>query len=256
MKRLTFVLMLLTAPLAVACGSGSNPTTPTPTPPANATVTAVTVTSATAGASTFQLTAMARLSDGTTSDVTRTAAWESSNTALATVSAAGLVTVVGSGDVDVRATYRGVVGSVHLLVAAPPAPTTFALTGVVRETAPNVRTLGGVTVRVTDGLDAGATATSDATGIYSFPALKGGRMTLEATADGYLLWKIVGLTLDADMAQDVTLFPVPPTDDSGATATARCNDGSWSWAATRGEACTANGGVAYGVCPGPLCDPQ
>jgi hypothetical protein len=49
------------------------------------------------------------------------------------------------------------------------------------------------------------------------------------------------------------MYPTPATNPSGATATARCKDGTWTWATTVAEACTANGGILYGVCPGALC---
>ena len=65
---------------------------------------------------------------------------------------------------------------------------------------------------------------------------------------------VTNLTMDRDREIDLELFPTPPLNPAGASATARCVDGSWSWAATRGDACTANGGVVYGVCPGPMCD--
>ena len=64
---------------------------------------------------TFQLTAMARLSDGSSLDVTQTATWVSSNTQFATVSATGFVTVQASGETDLRATYLTVSGSTHAL---------------------------------------------------------------------------------------------------------------------------------------------
>jgi uncharacterized protein YjdB len=60
------------------------------------------------------------MSDGNVRDVTNTSAWQSSNSALATVSSAGLVTFFGSGDVDVRATYQNVSGTLHLVVANVP----------------------------------------------------------------------------------------------------------------------------------------
>ena len=60
------------------------------------------------------------MSDGTVRDVTNAAAWQSSNIALATVSSAGVVTFFGSGDLDVRATYQNVSGSLHLVVASVP----------------------------------------------------------------------------------------------------------------------------------------
>src|SRR5262249_5566676 len=45
--------------------------------------------------------------DGTTQNVTATAAWQSSNTGLASVSSSGLVTAAGAGSVTITATYQG-----------------------------------------------------------------------------------------------------------------------------------------------------
>src|SRR2546428_5862481 len=74
----------------------------------------------------FQLTANARLSDGTMRDVTSTAQWDSSNRALATISTTGLVSVVASGQVEFRASYQAVTGSLSLFVSQPP-PATFTV---------------------------------------------------------------------------------------------------------------------------------
>jgi hypothetical protein len=114
------VVVLLGAALmcTAACGRSSNPSAPTA--PTTATVSAVTVTSGSRTSSTIQLAASARMSDGNVRDVTNTSAWQSSNSALATVSSAGLVTFFGSGDVDVRATYQNVSGTLHLVVANVP----------------------------------------------------------------------------------------------------------------------------------------
>jgi hypothetical protein len=235
---------------AVGCGS-SSPTTPTP---GSATVTSVIVTGAAAAGANFQLTASAHLSDGTTRDVTALALWESSNTALALVSSIGVVSVMAAGQVDFRATYQSVSGSLRLLVSPAPAPTKLALTGVVREAAPNVHAVAGARVMITDGPDAGAVSVSDEEGLYTFPALTAGVIGVEASKDGFVVWRVMNFTISRNMGGlDIALFPIPPKDASGNTATARCNDGSWSWAATRGDACPTNGGIAYTVCPGALC---
>jgi hypothetical protein len=247
----------LAATMFVACaGTNENPTGPTPPVDPSVTVRTVTVSSAVMSATTYQMTARADLSDGTSRDVTTQSKWETSNASIATVSAAGVVTAIGSGQVEVRATFQNVTGSATLTVNAPaPGPSkTFAVFGVARETAPASHPLAGVVIRVTAGPDAGATATSDASGAFRFTALKEGTVAFEGTKDGYLPWQVSNLTLDHDTEVGVLLFPVPPKNDTGTSATARCNDGTWSWAATRAEACTANGGVAYGVCPGPLCN--
>ncbi|MDO8835730.1 MAG: Ig-like domain-containing protein [Vicinamibacterales bacterium] len=110
-------------------GTSPSPVAPSPAPPPAApTVTAVTVTGAgcTAAAmpagvirpvctadllaTTFQLAATATMSDGTTQTVTNTAQWSSTNTSVATVSAQGLVAIVGRGEADVTALYQGKLG--------------------------------------------------------------------------------------------------------------------------------------------------
>jgi hypothetical protein len=235
---------------AVGCG-GTAPTTPT----SGATVTSIAVTGASTSGASFQLTAAARLSDGTNRDVTTLAAWSSSNTSMAAVSSSGAVTVLAAGEVEFRATYQSVVGSLRLLVSPAPAPTRFALSGVVREAAPNVHAVAGARLVVTDGPDAGAFSISDAEGLYTFPALVPAVIGLEASKDGFVVWRVMNLTIASGMGGlDISLFPTPPKDGSGNAATARCNDGSWSWATTRGDACAMNGGIAYTVCPGTLCN--
>ena len=110
-SNLALIILVLSA-AAAGCGSKS-PAAPT------VTVTGVQVTiaggasSSLAPGETRQLVAMATRSDGTGVDVTSTASWQSSATAIATVSASGLMTGVGEGAVDVSATYNGVRGSLH-----------------------------------------------------------------------------------------------------------------------------------------------
>jgi hypothetical protein len=125
MLRACAIAILLVVPIA---GCGSSPASPTPT--SSASVSSVAVASASTSGASFQLTATARMSDGTTQDVTRTAAWDTSNPALATVSPTGMVTILGGGELDVRATYRGVMGSLHLLAARVPV-VSIAITGAM-----------------------------------------------------------------------------------------------------------------------------
>jgi hypothetical protein len=201
--------------------------------------------------SSFQLTATARLSDASTQDITRSATWDSSNAQIAAVSTTGYVTVVGNGEVDIRATYQGVTGSQHFVVVLPK---TFALSGVVREIAPNVQPISGATVRILSG-----STTPDVTtdqGTFAFSAVPAGRVLIEISKDGYQVWESEVVIVDRDAQLTASLYPIPARDATGVSASARCNDGSWSWAQTRADACTANGGVAYTVCPGPLCQPQ
>ena len=98
-----------------ACGSEDPAPTPVaPTP----TTTAVQVRASGDASSPLEpgqtrlLVATATQSTGATSDVTQQATWQSSAPGVATVSAAGLVTAVGEGDVDISATFQTVRGAI------------------------------------------------------------------------------------------------------------------------------------------------
>ena len=105
--RRTAVVVLSGA--IAACGSS------TPTTPAAPTVKSVAIggnLTLTAVGQTSQLAATATLSDGTTQAVTSTSTWQSSNTAVATVSAAPvLVSSVGYGTATIAAADSGVTGT-------------------------------------------------------------------------------------------------------------------------------------------------
>jgi hypothetical protein len=237
--------------MLAACAGNTGQSAAAPTPNPTASVTSVTITSTSSSSTTFQLTATARLSDGSMQDVTSSSAWTTSNSGLAIVSATGLLTVVGTGEVEARATYQNVMGTMRMTVTAP---ARFSLWGVVREVSPHSSLLANVRVEIIEGPGSGAIATTDGNGVFGFSALSFGVIGMQATKDGFQVWKITNLTVDRDLQLDVSLFPTTPTNAAGATATARCDDATWSWALTRADACTANGGMAYGVCPGPLCD--
>jgi Bacterial Ig-like domain (group 2) len=118
-----------TATVMLACGGNSQtPTKPSETPAP--TPLAVTVSSVTVGVAgslvptvapgdKLQLFAQATNSDGSVIDATNVALWQSSNPALATVSAGGLVTAFAEGALDVTATYQNRSGSLHAEIAKP-----------------------------------------------------------------------------------------------------------------------------------------
>lgn len=124
----TFLPILFVASLVCgACGSSQpkSPTAPTPTAPtaptpaATATVSTIAVTgnsALVAIAQTSQMTANATLSTGGTQNVTTQATWDTMNSAIATVSATGLVTARSPGTVDIRATYQSVTGTLPVSV--------------------------------------------------------------------------------------------------------------------------------------------
>ena len=68
----------------------------------------------TAGVETHQCAALAHFSDGTTETVTSQATWTSSNTAVAIVDSSGRVRHRISGQVEIRAVYRSLTGSIAL----------------------------------------------------------------------------------------------------------------------------------------------
>jgi len=115
--RLSTVLALTL--ILAGCGGDSTGTAPTS---AAATVTSVTVTGGTPTVgNTVQFVATARMSNTTVQDVTTVATWQSSNPAVATVSATGSVRAVTGGTADITATYQGVRGILSITIALPAA---------------------------------------------------------------------------------------------------------------------------------------
>lgn len=102
-----------------AFGPSASPGPAAPGPSPSTTV--VAVTGSPASADSVQLTATAQFSDGAIRDVSGAAQWESSNASLATVSSTGLVAICRrGGEVEFRATYQSVTGSMRLLVIQTP----------------------------------------------------------------------------------------------------------------------------------------
>lgn len=118
---------------STSSASTSGTQTNTPSTPPSGTLTAVTVSgTAPAAGALSQFTATAALADTSSRPVTSEAAWQSSNTAVATVNA-GMVTGVAPGEADISATYQNVTGKVHVTITPPAAPTvrTLSVTGPV-----------------------------------------------------------------------------------------------------------------------------
>lgn len=143
-------------------------------------------------------------------------------------------------------------------VSSAPSPTTqgdkqFNITGTVLSIEKPMCCVPDAKIEIADGADAGRFVFSDAAGNFVFTGVNGGPVALRVSKAGYQTWSEGSMTLAADRKVSMELFPQPPTDGSGASATARCADGSWTWAQLMAAACTSNGGVAYGVCPGALC---
>ncbi len=112
-RRFYLVLLSVSLGAAMACGSDSPAPPAAPTPSTSAVQVRATGDASTPlePGQTRQLVATATLSTGASSDVTPQAAWLSSAPAVATVSAAGLVTAVTEGDAEISATYQSVRGA-------------------------------------------------------------------------------------------------------------------------------------------------
>ena len=185
-------------------GPGAAPASPTsPGSPAPASGTAVTGLTVRGNAAliaigqTSILTATARLSDGSSRDVTGAALWESSNSNL-TVSPGGMVRVVRFGQSHISASYQG--RSATLNVQATP-PGTFVAWGRVR--GPGVGGLAGVHVKEDSS---GLSTQSNADGEFSFGGLPGTRLTFEK--DGYervVLEVKPGIYTDAPMQRVIRM---------------------------------------------------
>jgi len=256
MKRVCLATATLAITILTACAGHSvdNPVSPSLPASPGTTVTALVITNLSITDMTMQLVATARLSDGTTRDVTSSSAWQSSNTSVATISSSGVLSIVANGEVEARAVYQGVAGTLRLILTRPPDPRVhFVLSGVAREVSPGLKILGAVRIAITGGPDAGMAVTSDAGGQFRFGSVSATRVSLEATRDGYQVWRMTNLMIDGDKQIEVVMYPTPPTNAAGETATGRCRDSTWTWSSSIPNACTDHGGLAYGVCPGPMC---
>jgi uncharacterized protein YjdB len=69
--------------------------------------------------STSQLQAIANMSDGSQQTLSSSVTWQTSQSALATVTAQGVVTAVGKGAAQVSATYQGLTSSASITVVSP-----------------------------------------------------------------------------------------------------------------------------------------
>jgi hypothetical protein len=125
-SRLRIVSALLIA--SAGCGGGTEPSPPPPPPPPPApVVTTVAVTSPAPSvliAETLQLAATVRDQNGAVM-AGKTVTWNSSNPAVATVSASGLVLGLAAGSVTVTASVDGKSGSTSVSVVDPGPPVTL-----------------------------------------------------------------------------------------------------------------------------------
>lgn len=113
------------------------------------------------------LTVTAQFSDGSTRNVTTSSSYSSGVSSIASVSAAGVVTAVGNGTVNIQAGYGGFIATCSVTVAIPPPPPPPTLTGLAVAPASFTLDSAGATeqLTVTGTFSNGTTAnvTSNAT---------------------------------------------------------------------------------------------
>lgn len=136
---------------------------------------------------------------GSSSDVTSTATWSSSNPAVATVSANGTVTAVAAGTATISAAFQGATGTATVIVVAssvgtlsvtPASVTLHTSSGPVKQQLTATLALGSGTVDVTQyatwSSDTTTVATVDSsgvvTGIANTGSIFGGASTAKVTA--------------------------------------------------------------------------
>ena len=113
---------LVTAICLVSVGCGGGGMRSTVTPPPQKTLTQISITpnnSAIEKGKNIQLKAMASYSDGSKQDLTGAATWKSSQAAVASVSASGVLTAMGVGTAQVSAQYQSVTGAASVTVQPP-----------------------------------------------------------------------------------------------------------------------------------------
>jgi hypothetical protein len=121
-ERVIGVTWLLAAVLTGCGGSGGSASAPPPPP--SPTISSIAVapqvgtSSTTYTGDTLQLTATATYSDSSTKDISATATWVSSNSAIATTSKTGLVASLAAGQVNISAAMSGVSGTDTITVNA------------------------------------------------------------------------------------------------------------------------------------------
>lgn len=194
---------IVAAVIVTSASCSSNSTAPSTTT-SGATVTQVAVTGVAPNVGlTSQFTATATLSTSVTQNVTSQVSWQSSNTAIATVSSAGIVTGVAPGDVDITATYQSVAGRSRITIAVR----TFTLSGNITD-----GTSGGIlpniNIAITAGPHTGASTKTDATGAYTLSGLEAGSITVTASAVSYVS-QDKAITVNADARLDFVMVRTP-----------------------------------------------
>ena len=113
-----FPLICVVVSVAGSCRGGGSYSSPPP-PVVLQTIKVTSANSSVAPGIALKFTATGNYSDGSTKDLTGSAQWTSTNTAVATVDSTGMVTAKGIGNTTIQATLNSVSGSTTLTVTTP-----------------------------------------------------------------------------------------------------------------------------------------
>ena len=225
----------------------------------------------TASCGSLQYAATGLFSNGTTQDLSNTATWSSSDTAVATVSSSGLASGVGLGTTNIGASFKGVSSTAEPLavdqlnsISVSPNPAAVLLGSTVQFAAAGNFTFaaGGtgdldVSSQVTWASSNPDVATIDSTG--NATAVTVGSTNITATSCGGTVGTAV-LTVNPTAPQTLKLTPAAPIIANGTTvlftALELLSDGTtkpltgavtWSSGTTTTATIDPNTGVALGV---------
>ncbi|MBI5548788.1 MAG: Ig-like domain-containing protein [Deltaproteobacteria bacterium] len=223
--------------------------------------------------STQPFTAVAKLSDDTTLEITDRAAWSSSNPATASISSAGLATAVAVGSTTISAAFAGKTGFTTMTVtdatlssiALSPTDLTIAVSTTQPFTAVGTYSDGttqDITTQVTWASSTIAVATISSTGVATAASV--GSTNISATFGG--VTQSTTLTVTAATLASIALNPTNPSIAVGSTqqfsAVGTYSDGSIqditdqvSWESSATETATISNaagskGLASGIAVG------
>ena len=216
-----------------------------------------------------QFKATANYSNGTTADVTSSAAWSSSSASIATISAGGLADAVAPGTATVTASLSGVTGSAQFMVDAKAitniavAPSTASVPAGASQQFTATATYsdgstGDVTSTVTWASSSTSAATISAAGLASGMAIGSTTVTASVGSVG----ATAALTVTAKALVALSISPAAVNVTAGLTqqltATGGYSDGSTSpissvvtWSVANASIATISpGGLITGIAPG------
>jgi subtilase family serine protease len=136
---------------------------------------------------TMQFTATGNYSDGSTQNLTTTAAWASSNTSVATVSTSGLATAVALGSANITASFNGITSNAAALTVQPPPPPAAAPSfspAAGTFTTPQTVTLSDATPGVNIYYTTNGSNPSTSSTLYTGPITVATTTTIKAIAAG------------------------------------------------------------------------